>query len=204
MHALYMHIYVCIYVCIRMKLADLANSTEMVQLPIFDVTCISQVKITTTSDLHRANSAVCVHLQLSSTGTEMNVKEELKENSFWLPVLRQSRKYLFECLQNLMQFAAFSGRVQSERQREEVCWMCVSTKFPCWQADHVVLAALPPEHDPPVLSRHTSLDFLNEEEKTVLGLAPDLCLRDFEFIHLTDAYSFGIYYPSPSPQCQAE
>lgn len=186
-----------------MKLADLANSTEMVQLPLFDVTCISQVKITATSDLHRANSAVCVHLQLSSSGTEMNVKEELKESSIWPPVLRQSRKYLFECL-HLMQLAAFSGRVLLERQREEVCCMCVSRKFPCWKADHVVLAAFPPEHDPPVLSRHTSLDFLNEEEKTVLGLAPDLCLSVFEFIHLTDAYSFGIYYPSPSPQCQAE
>lgn len=187
-----------------MKLADLANSTEMVQLPLFDVTRISQVKITTTSDLHRANSAVCVYLQLSSSGTEMIVKEELKESSIWPSVLRQSRKYLFECLQDLMQFAAFSGRVPFERQREEVCCMCVSMKFPCWQADHVVLTAFPPEHDPPVLSRHSSLDFLNEEEKTVLGLAPDLCLRDFVFIHLTDAYSFGIYYPPPSPQCQAE
>lgn len=50
------------YVCIRIKLADLANSTEMVQLPLFDVTYISQVKITTTRDLDRASSAVCVHL----------------------------------------------------------------------------------------------------------------------------------------------
>lgn len=39
--------YVCMYVCIRIKLADFANSTEMVQLPLFDVTYISQVKITT-------------------------------------------------------------------------------------------------------------------------------------------------------------
>lgn len=68
----------------------------------------------------------------------------------------------------------------------------------------MILAGFTPEHDPPVLSRHTSLDFLNEEEKTVLGLAADLCLRNLEFIHLKDAYSFGIYYPSPSPQCQAE
>lgn len=82
--------------------------------------------------------------------------------------------------------------------------MCVSVKFPHWRADHVILVALTPEHDLPMLNRHTSLDFLNEEEKTVLGLAADLCSRDFEFIHLKDAYSFGIYYPPPSPQCQAE
>lgn len=67
----------------------------------------------------------------------------------------------------------------------------------------MILAALTPEHDPPMLSRHASLGFLNEEEKTVLGLAADLCSRDVEFIHLKDAYCFGIYYP-PSPQCQAE
>lgn len=103
-----------------------------------------------------------------------------------------------------MQFAAFSDRVPLKRPRGEVWWVCVSMRFPCWQADHVILAPFTPERDPPVLSRHTSLDFLNEEEKTVLGLAADLCSRDFEFIHLKDAYSFGIYYPPPSPQCQAE
>lgn len=54
-----------------------------------------------------------------------------------------------------------------------------------------------------MLNRRTSLDFLNEEEKLVLGLAADLCSRDFEFIHLKDAYSFGICYPPP-PQCHAE
>lgn len=173
-----------------MKLTDLANSAEMVQLPLFDVTCTSQVEITTTSDLHRANSAVCVHLQLSSSGTEMNVKRELKESSIWPPVLRQSRKWLFECLQNLMPFVAFS-----DRQRREVCWVCVPMKFPCWQSDHVIFAAFTPEHDLPALSRHASLDFLNEEGKTVLGLAADLCLRDFEFIHLKDAYFLGYIIP---------
>lgn len=65
-------------------------------------------------------------------------------------------------------------------------------------ADRVILVALTLEHDLPMLNRHTSLDFLNEEEKPVLGLAADLCSRDFEFIHLKDAYSFGIYYPPPS------
>lgn len=115
----------------------------MVQLPLSDVTYISQVKITTTSDLHRANSAVRVHLQLSSSGTEMNVKGELKVSSTWPSVLRQSRKYLFECSQDLMQFAVFSGRVLLERQRG-LLGVCVSVKFPCWQADHVVLAAFTP------------------------------------------------------------
>lgn len=60
----------------------------MIQLPLFDVTCTSQVKITTTSDLHRANPAVCVHLHLSSSGTEVNVKGELKGSRIWPPVLR--------------------------------------------------------------------------------------------------------------------
>lgn len=55
-----------------------------------------------------------------------------------------------------------------------------------------------------MLNRQNSLDFLNEEEKTVLGLAADLCSRDFEFIHLKDACSSGICYPPSSPQCQAE
>lgn len=88
--------------------------------------------------------------------------------------------------------------------KEEVCWVCVSVKFPRWRADRAILPALTPEHDLPMLNRHPSLEVLNEEEKTVLGLAADLCSRDFEFIHLKDAYSSGIYYPPPSPQCQAE
>lgn len=117
--------YVCMYVCIRIKLTDLANSTGMVQLSLFDVTYISQVKKATTHDLDRANSDVCVHLQLSSSGTEMNVKGELKESSILPSVLRQSRKYLFECLQDLMQFAAFCGRVLLERQRS-LLGVCVS------------------------------------------------------------------------------
>lgn len=36
-----------------------------------------------------------------------------------------------------------------------------------------------PEHDLPVINIHTSLEFLNEEEKKmVLGLAADLFSRD--------------------------
>lgn len=76
----------------------------------------------------------------------------------------------------------------------------MSVKFPCWRADRVILLALTPEHDLPMLNRHTSLGFLNEDEEPVLGLTADLCSRDFEFIHLKDAYSFGIYYPPPSPR----
>lgn len=102
-----------------------------------------------------------------------------------------------------MHFAAFNGTVPLQGWREEVCWVCMSVKFPRWQADRVILLDLAPEHNLPVLNRHNSLEFLCEEEKPVLGLAADLCSRDFEFIHLKDAYSFGIYYPPP-PQCQAE
>lgn len=186
-----------------MKLADLANSTEMVQLPLFDVTRISQVKITTTSDLHRANSAACVYLQLSSSGTEMTVKEELKESSIWPPVLRQSRKYLFEYLQDLMQFAAFSGRVPFERQGEEFCWMCVSMKFLCWQADHVVLAAFPPEHDPPVLSRHSSLDFLNGKKKRYL-VWHQTCVLGTLYLYILQMHTLLGYIIPLLLQCQAE
>lgn len=77
-------------------------------------------------------------------------------------------------------------------------------RFPCWQADRVVVEALTPEHGLLMLNRHTSLDFLIVEEKAVLGLAADLCSRDFKFIHLKDACSFGIYYPPPSTQSQTE
>lgn len=81
---------------------------------------------------------------------------------------------MFECLQNLIQFAAFSGRVLLERQRS-LLGACVNEVSLLAGRPHVILVDFTPEHDPPVLSRHTSLDFLNEEEKTVLGLAADLC-----------------------------
>lgn len=75
----------------------------------------------------------------------------------------------------------------------------------CWRSDYVISLVSAPEHDLPVINIHTSLEFLNEEEKKmVLGLAADLFSRDLWFIHLRDAYSFGIYYPPPAPQCQAE
>ena len=81
-------------------------------------------------------------------------------------------------------------------------WVCVSGRFPRWRADRA--AVLAAEHSPPALGRQTSLEFLNGEEKPALGLAADVCSRDSDFIHLKDACSFGICYPAPAPQSQAE
>lgn len=41
---------------------------------------MSQVKISTISDLQRASSALCVHLELSSNGTEMNVRVQREQH----------------------------------------------------------------------------------------------------------------------------
>lgn len=57
---------------------------------------------------------------------------------------------------------------------------------------------------PCAFNRYTSLGFLNEEEKIGTWSDSRHVLGTCEFIHLKDAYSFGICYPLPSPQCQED
>lgn len=64
----------------------------MVLLPLANVTHRRQAEVISTSGCTEPSSALGVHSQLPSIGTEMNMKEETEESRTWPPKLSQGKK----------------------------------------------------------------------------------------------------------------